>query len=256
MIDANTTNDDTYQTIDQIWGRYDKDGSGELDKLETLNFLNEFLAMKGKQSVTIDQFNIFFKKFDLNGDGMIEKSEMARFVRQYIQGQAAVNLGADQAGGGKNDRLAELPLDKQVMELKQRNEQLLYRNGILEKTIKEGGSTVEDLEHLAYKVFNEDLRGRLKFVSHFFDWHAFGDRLTGNEKFWNMRNIQEMIGKKICEDGEFTDEHFSCSKSQLHRLMEKVYFPVITCKEHQGKNTKEDWAISNECEKFHDQILI
>ena len=112
MNDANTTNDDTYATIDQIWGRYDKDGSGELDKLETLNFLNEFLAMKGKQNCTIDQFNIFFKKFDVNGDGMIEKSEMARFVRQYIQGQAAVTLGADQAGGGKNDRLAELPLDK------------------------------------------------------------------------------------------------------------------------------------------------
>ena len=49
---------------------------------------------------------------------MIEKSEMARFVRQYIQGQAAVQLGSDQAGGGKNDRLAELPLDKQVQELK------------------------------------------------------------------------------------------------------------------------------------------
>ena len=38
--------------------------------------------------------------------------------------------------------------------------------------------------------------------------------------------------------------------------MEKVYFPVITCKEHQGKHTKEDWAIHNECTKFHDQILI
>lgn len=38
--------------------------------------------------------------------------------------------------------------------------------------------------------------------------------------------------------------------------MSKVYYPVITCKEHQGKHTKEDWAISNECEKFHDQILI
>jgi len=109
---------------------------------------------------------------------------------------------------------------------------------------------------LAYKVFNEDLRGRLRFVAHFFDWHSFGDRLTGNEKFWNMKNIQELIGKKICDDGEFTDEHFCASRSELNRLMEKVYYPVITCKEHQGKHTKEDWAISNECEKFHDQILI
>jgi len=81
LADANENNDETYQTIDQIWGRYDKDNSGELDKLETLNFLNEFLAMRNKPSVTIEQFNIFFKKFDVNGDNMIEKSEMARFVR-------------------------------------------------------------------------------------------------------------------------------------------------------------------------------
>ena len=81
LADSNSSNDETYQTIDQIWGRYDKDNSGELDKLETLNFLNEFMSMKNKPSVTIDQFNIFFKKFDVNGDNMIEKNEMARFVR-------------------------------------------------------------------------------------------------------------------------------------------------------------------------------
>lgn len=83
----------------------------------------------------------------------------------------------------------------------------------MDKTIKEGPSTTEDLEHLAYKVFNEDLRGRLKFVANFFDWHAFGDKLTGNVNFWNMKNIQDMIGKKICEDGELTDEHFCASRS-------------------------------------------
>jgi Ca2+-binding EF-hand superfamily protein len=81
LTDSNSNNDETYQTIDQIWGRYDKDNSGELDKLETLNFLNEFLSLKNKPSVTIEEFNKFFKKFDVNGDNMIEKSEMARFVR-------------------------------------------------------------------------------------------------------------------------------------------------------------------------------
>jgi len=165
--------------IDQIWGRYDKDNSGELDKLETLNFLKEFLSLKGKPSCTIDQFNVFFKKYDINGDGMIEKSEMANFVRRWIQGQAAVGqstAGEQGAGGGNSDA----PLDKQVIELRKKNEQLQYRISILDKTIKEGPSTVEDLEHLAYKVFNEDLRGRLKFVANFFDWHAFGDKLTGS----------------------------------------------------------------------------
>jgi Ca2+-binding EF-hand superfamily protein len=179
LKEANSSNDETYQMIDQIWGRYDKDNSGELDKLETLNFLKEFLSLKGKPSCTIDQFNVFFKKYDINGDGMIEKSEMANFVRRWIQGQAAVGqstAGEQGAGGG----ISDAPMDKQVIELRKKNEQLQYRISILDKTIKEGPSTVEDLEHLAYKVFNEDLRGRLKFVANFFDWHAFGDKLTGS----------------------------------------------------------------------------
>jgi len=55
--------------IDQIWGRYDTDNSGELDKMETLNFLKEFLSLKGKPSPTLDQFNKFFNKYDVDGDG-------------------------------------------------------------------------------------------------------------------------------------------------------------------------------------------
>lgn len=69
MAMANESNDQTYALIDSIWGRYDTDNSGALDKLETLNFLNEFMQLKGKPTVTVDQFNIFFKKFDENGDG-------------------------------------------------------------------------------------------------------------------------------------------------------------------------------------------
>lgn len=97
----NESNDQTYALIDQIWGRYDTDNSGALDKLETLNFLNEFMQLKGKPTVTVDQFNIFFKKFDVNGDGQIEKNEMASFVRRFIQGQTAVRQREDQ--GGSND---------------------------------------------------------------------------------------------------------------------------------------------------------
>ena len=187
LKESNSSNDETYQMIDQIWGRYDKDNSGELDKLETLNFLNEFLAMKGKPSVTVEQFNIFFKKYDVNGDNMIEKSEMAGFVRRWIQGQSAVGLsGGEQGAGGGN---SDAPLDKQVLELRKKNEALQYKISILDKTIKEGPSTVEDLEHLAYKVFNEDLRGRLRFVANFFDWQQFGDKLNGSTNFWNMKKI-------------------------------------------------------------------
>jgi len=43
MAMNNESNDQTYALIDSIWGRYDTDNSGALDKLETLNFLNEFM---------------------------------------------------------------------------------------------------------------------------------------------------------------------------------------------------------------------
>ena len=43
MALANESNDQTYALIDSIWGRYDTYNSGALYKLETLNFLNEFM---------------------------------------------------------------------------------------------------------------------------------------------------------------------------------------------------------------------
>lgn len=54
MAMNNESNDQTYALIDSIWGRYDADNSGALDKLETLNFLNEFMQLKGKPTVTVD----------------------------------------------------------------------------------------------------------------------------------------------------------------------------------------------------------
>jgi hypothetical protein len=54
MATANESNDQTYALIDSIWGRYDKDNSGALDKLETLSFLNEFMQLKGRPTVTVD----------------------------------------------------------------------------------------------------------------------------------------------------------------------------------------------------------
>ena len=82
------TVDSNYQSsnfIESIWGKFDTDNSGALDKLETQKFLNEFMKLKGKPGVTINQFNTFFKKFDENGDGEIEKGEMAKFIQGFMQ---------------------------------------------------------------------------------------------------------------------------------------------------------------------------
>jgi Ca2+-binding EF-hand superfamily protein len=108
MAMANESNDQTYALIDSIWGRYDTDNSGALDKLETLNFLNEFMQLKGKPTVTVDQFNVFFKKFDENGDGQIEKGEMANFVRRFIQGQTAVRMKNQEANLTPEERITQL----------------------------------------------------------------------------------------------------------------------------------------------------
>ena len=158
----NESNDQTYALIDSIWGRYDTDNSGALDKLETLNFLNEFMQLKNKPTVTVDQFNIFFKKFDENGDGQIEKGEMANFVRRFIQGQTAVKMKA----GAKS----ELSPEQQIASLKQQNDKLTFQMNILEKSLREGPNTITDLENLAYKSFNKDMKARLRFVSNFHDW--------------------------------------------------------------------------------------
>lgn len=152
----NESNDQTYALIDSIWGRYDTDNSGALDKLETLNFLNEFMQLKGKPTVTVDQFNIFFKKFDENGDGQIEKSEMANFVRRFIQGTTAVKLGA----GAKSN----VPPEQRIQQLEQQNEKLQFQMGILERSLNEGPNTITDLENLSYKTFNKDMKARLRFV--------------------------------------------------------------------------------------------
>ena len=75
-----------------------------------------------------------------------------------------------------------------------------------------------------------------------------------------MKNIQNLIGKRIISDGELAQEHFAATKSEMQVLMTNVFFPVINCQEHMvGSgvyNSKEEFAIKMEAEKIHDTILI
>jgi len=52
------------------------------------------------------------------------------------------------------------------------------------------------------------------------------------------------------------DEHFCSSKSELMMIMEKVYFPVIDCQEHDQEYGREDYAIKKETEKLHDTLAV
>lgn len=84
MEDLKKDQAEIINTIDKIWKRYDKDGNGVLQKIEVMNFLNEFLKMKGEGPITVDHFNQFFDQYDTNKDGEIDKGEMSVFIRAYI----------------------------------------------------------------------------------------------------------------------------------------------------------------------------
>jgi Ca2+-binding EF-hand superfamily protein len=77
--------DEVVNTVNRIWFRYDSDRSGYLDKRETLRFLNDFLADRGKRPVSVPLFNRFFDEVDVNGDNVLSKNEMARFVKRFLE---------------------------------------------------------------------------------------------------------------------------------------------------------------------------
>ena len=68
----------------KVFNKYDKDGSGFLDKREALTMLDEILISHGKQKSTMSQFNRFFAEIDDNGDGVLSRNECTRFVRRFL----------------------------------------------------------------------------------------------------------------------------------------------------------------------------
>lgn len=58
------------------------------------------------------------------------------------------------------------------------------------------------------------------------------------------------------KDGELANEHWAASKSELARVMMKVYFPVVDVQEHDQIVGREDLAIKMETEKIHDTIAV
>ena len=60
----------------------------------------------------------------------------------------------------------------------------------------------------------------------------------------------------LCEDGELAHEHFNSTKSELAKIMESAYFPVIDCHEHDNQYERLDVAIKMEHDKLQDKILV
>jgi hypothetical protein len=76
------------EQVDQIWGNYDKDGSGTLNKSETRVFVKDLLVKMGEDGKFSDEeFNALFKDFDEDANGTVSKDEMNLFIKQ-IRGEA------------------------------------------------------------------------------------------------------------------------------------------------------------------------
>lgn len=71
--------------VNNVWGKYDTDNSGELGKEEAMLFVQDSLgAMSGdkeKYKYSQEDFDGFFKELDADGSGTVDKPEMFRFVK-------------------------------------------------------------------------------------------------------------------------------------------------------------------------------
>ena len=69
--------------VDEIWGKYDTDGNGNLDKDETKQFVRDTLSdMSDGAGFNDEDFDQCFREFDKDGSGTIEKGEMVQFIKQ------------------------------------------------------------------------------------------------------------------------------------------------------------------------------
>ena len=74
--------------VDQIWGDFDKDGSGSLSKSETRAFVKDLLVKLGEDGkLSEEEFNALFKDFDEDANGTVSKDEMTLFIKQ-VRGEA------------------------------------------------------------------------------------------------------------------------------------------------------------------------
>ena len=107
----------------------------------------------------------------------------------------------------------------------------------------------ENLLSIIYEAFNNDLKGRLRFVEQIHKWQRLGDKIHGKDQGLLPEASDSFHDCKL-EDGEMAHEHFHSTKSELTKIMENVYFPVIDCHEHDNLHEKLDVAIKMEHDKM------
>ena len=78
------------------------------------------------------------------------------------------------------------------------------------------------IEQQAYRLFKNDFKGRLRFASKLIDWQILEAQIS-------RKSTEKMDGnfKAKLADGQIARDHFTASKSEMGRLIEQTYFPVI-----------------------------
>ena len=76
--------DPFYTMVQDIFIKFDKDGSGFLDKRETAQMLDDVFKINGRTGLTMTQFEKIFRDIDINAEGVISLNEMAIFVQMAL----------------------------------------------------------------------------------------------------------------------------------------------------------------------------
>ena len=75
--------------VDEIWDKYDDDGSDELSKDEAYKFILEILANLWDDdkvtSISQEAFEEVFAVIDVDGSATIDRDEMVDFLQQLAQ---------------------------------------------------------------------------------------------------------------------------------------------------------------------------
>lgn len=100
------------QVVENVWNKYDADGSGQLDRAEATAFVMDSLTQMNtdkqeQYEFREGDFEVFFRELDKDNSGTIEKEEMFVFIQRVINGEidtSSLLKGKDDAA----EREAEL----------------------------------------------------------------------------------------------------------------------------------------------------
>ena len=75
------------QSINEIWQRYDTDGTGKLEKETVKQVMRDWLKLDNAEAEFEDaDFELGFSEFDTDNLGTLEKGQMVQFVSKLCFG--------------------------------------------------------------------------------------------------------------------------------------------------------------------------